>query len=289
VHHRRALILIVVSALSFALMAFAAKLASRTLPAGEVTFARFLLMLAPFLVAPRLLREATTWQRLDLLVYRGLFGGTAVLLYFLAIAHVPVGVATLLNYSSPIWSVLFAALFLGERVRPALLVPFAVAVTGMLMVTGALGGSGLPFRLGTWELVGFASSILSGAAVASIRAARRTEGSWAIYGSFTLFGLLITAPFAFAGFRWPTPVEWLWLALVGGASIVAQLTMTYAYRWLTNLEAGVFAQLTVVITMALGVTVLGDSFGPSQLLGAALALAGIVGVVWLQATPRAVE
>jgi drug/metabolite transporter (DMT)-like permease len=288
VQHRRALILIVVSALSFALMAFAAKLASMSLPAGEVTFARFLLMLAPFVVAPRLVRQALTWQRLDLLVYRGVFGGSAVLLYFLAIAHVPVGVATLLNYSSPIWSVLIAALFLGERVRPALLVPFAVAVTGMLMVTGALGG-GLPFRLGTWELVGFASSILSGAAVASIRAARRTEGSWAIYGSFTLFGLLITAPFAFAGFRWPTPLEWLWLALVGGASIVAQLTMTYAYRWLTNLEAGVFAQLTVVITMALGVVVLGDSFGPSQLLGAALALAGIVGVVWLQSAPRAVE
>ena len=288
-HHRRALLLIVVSALSFALMAFAAKLASNSLPAGEVTFARFLLMLAPFLAAPRLVRQALTWQRLDLLVYRGLFGGTAVLLYFLAIAHVPVGVATLLNYSSPIWSVLFAALFLGERVRPALLLPFVLALGGMLLVTGAFSDPTAPFRLGKWELAGFASSILSGAAVAAIRAARRTEGSWAIYGSFTLFGLLITAPFAFAGFRWPTATEWFLLALVGASSIVAQLTMTYAYRWLTNLEAGVFAQLTVVITMALGVVVLGDSFGPSQLAGAALALAGIVGVVWLQSAPRAVE
>jgi len=289
VQHRRALILIVVSALSFALMAFAAKLASRSLPAGEVTFARFLLMLAPFLVAPRLLREATTWQRLDLLVYRGVFGGSAVLLYFLAIAHVPVGIATLLNYSSPIWSVLFAALFLDERVRPALLAPFALALTGMLLVTGAFSDPAAPFRLGKWELAGFVSSILSGAAVASIRAARRTEGSWAIYGSFTLFGLLITAPFAFTGFRWPTPLEWLWLALVGGSSIVAQLTMTYAYRWVTNLQVGAIAQLTVVVTMGLGVVVLGDSFGPLQVLGAALALAGIVGVVWLQSAPRAVE
>ncbi len=287
--HRRALILIVVSALSFALMAFAAKLASRSLPAGEVTFARFLLMLAPFVVAPRLLREALTWQRLDLLVYRGVFGGSAVLLYFLAIAHVPVGVATLLNYSSPIWSVLFAALFLDERVRPALLLPFAFALGGMLLVTGALGDPAAPFRLGRWELAGFASSILSGAAVAAIRAARRTEGSWAIYGSFTLFGLLITAPFAFAGFRWPTATEWLLLALVGASSIVAQLTMTYAYRWVTNLQAGAIAQLTVVVTMGLGVVVLGDSFGPLQVLGAALALGGIVGVVWLQSAPRAVE
>ena len=39
------------------------------------------------------------------LLYRGVFGGVAVLLYFLAIEHMPVGMATLLNYSSPIWSV----------------------------------------------------------------------------------------------------------------------------------------------------------------------------------------
>lgn len=277
------------SALSFALMAFAAKLASRHLPAGEVAFLRFLLMLAPFLVAPRLVRKALTWQRLDLLLYRGFFGGTAVLLYFFAIAHVPVGVATLLNYSSPIWSVLFAALFLGEHVRGALLVPFACAMGGMLLVTGAFADPAAPFRLGAWELVGFASSILSGAAVAAIRAARRTEGSWAIYGSFTLFGLAVTAPFALAGWRAPSAAEWGLLALVGASSIAAQLAMTYAYRWVTNLQAGVLAQLTVILTMAAGVLFLGDSFGPGQVAGALLALAGIVGVVWLQAAPRAVE
>src|ERR1041384_6132194 len=36
-------------------------------------------------------RRALTWQRRDLLFYRGFFGGVAVLLYFLAIDHIPVG------------------------------------------------------------------------------------------------------------------------------------------------------------------------------------------------------
>ena len=87
----------------------------------------------------------------------------------------------------------------------------------------------------------------------------------------------------------PTAAEWALLALVGAASIAAQLAMTYAYRWVTNLQAGALAQVTVVVTMALGVLFLGDTFGPSQLVGALLALAGIVGVVWLQSAPRAVE
>jgi drug/metabolite transporter (DMT)-like permease len=287
--HRRALATVALSAFAFGLMAFQVKLAARTLPAAEITLFRFLFMLLPFAVVPRLVRRALTWQRLDLLLYRGLFGGTAVLLYFFTIAHIPVGVATLLNYSSPVWAVPLAAVTLGDRVRPALVVPFAVALTGMGLVTGAIGpGQGFP-RLGIWEIAGLGSSMLSAAAVVAIRAARRTEGSWAIFASFTVFGLLVSVPFAIPVLRAPVPREWLLLCGIGACSIVAQLAMTHAYRWVTNLQAGVFAQLTVVVSMALGVLMLDEPFGATKLLGCALALSGVVGVVWLQATPRAVE
>ena len=277
------------SALCFALLAVAAKLASHTLPGEVVAFFRFFLMLVPFALRPRLAREALTWERGDLLLYRGVFGGTAVLLYFLAIEHLPVGLATLLNYSSPIWAVLFAALFLGERTRPVLLVPFALALAGMVLATGALNDPDHPLRLGVWVGAGLLSSVLSGAAVASIRAARRSESSWSIYGSFTLCGLLVTAPFALAKLRWPTPGEAALLVAVGASSVGAQLLMTYAYRWVTNLQAGVFAQLTVVVAMALGVVLLGDRFAPSQLVGAALAMAGVIGVIVMKAPPPTAE
>lgn len=276
------------SAVCFAVMALAAKLASVELPGAQVAFLRFAVMMVPILAVPSVAKKAFTFQRLDILLYRGLFGGVAVLLYFLAIEHIPVGIATLLNYSSPIFSVAFAALFLGEAVDRRLLLPLVTALTGMLLV--ALGGGAGPWlRFGLWEAVGIGSSILSGAAVAAIRAARRTEGSWAVYGSLTLFGLLATAPFGIAGFRAPDSREWLLLAAVGTTSVVAQLLMTYAYRWVTNLQAGVLAQLTVVLSMLLGVVVLGDRLRPLQIAGSVLTLAGVVGVVWLQSTPRAVE
>ncbi len=277
------------SSVCFAVMALAAKLASEDLPGSQVAFLRFAFMLLPVVLVPSLARKAVTFQRLDLLFYRGVFGGTAVLLYFLALAHVPVGIATLLNYASPIFSVAFAALFLGERVDRRLLLPLAAALGGMVLAAG--GGANLRegLRFGVWELAGLASSVLSGAAVTAIRAARRTEGSWAIYGSFTIFGLLAAAPFGLAGFRPPTPRQWLFLAVVGACSIAAQLLMTYAYRWVTNLQAGVINQLTVVLAMLLGVAVLGDRLTPVQLFGSLLTLGGVVGVVWLQSTPRAVE
>lgn len=276
------------SAVCFAVMALAAKLASAELPGAQVAFLRFAVMMVPILALPSVAKKAFTFQRLDILLYRGLFGGVAVLLYFLAIEHIPVGIATLLNYSSPIFSVAFAALFLGEAVDRRLLLPLLTALMGMGLVALG-GGAGTGLRFGVWEAVGIGSSILSGAAVAAIRAARRTEGSWAVYGSLTLFGLLATAPFGIAGFRAPGAREWLLLAVVGTTSVVAQLLMTYAYRWVTNLQAGVLAQLTVVFSMLFGVLVLGDRLRPLQIAGSVLTLAGVVGVVWLQSTPRAVE
>jgi drug/metabolite transporter (DMT)-like permease len=279
---------LVVAALCFAAMAFAAKLAARTLPGENVAFVRFLVMLLPF-ANPTLARRAVEFQRLDLLVYRGLFGGVAVLLYFLAIEKIPVGLATLLNSTSPVWAVLCAALFLGERTRPLLALPFAAALVGMGLASGALAQPGAGFGIGLWEGVGLISAVLSGAAVTAIRAARRSESSWSIYGSFTLCGALVTAPFALAGWRWPDGREWALLVAVGLASIAAQLLMTHAYRWVDNLRAGVILQLNVVVTLALGVLLLGERLAPSQLVGAFLALAGVVGVIVLQRPPRALE
>lgn len=285
---RSPVVTLILAALCFSAMAFAAKLAARTLPGDSIAFVRFAVMLLPF-ASPGLARRAWSFQRVDLLVYRGLFGGVAVLLYFLAIERIPVGLATLLNSTSPVWAVLFAALFLGERARPLVALPFAAAVAGMTLASGALAQPGGGFRIGTWEAVALVSSVLSGAAVVAIRAARRSEGSWAIYGSFTLCGVLVTAPFAFAGWRWPDAREWALLAVVGLASVAAQLLMTHAYRWVDNLRAGVILQLNVLATMAMGAALLGERLAPSQLAGAALALAGVIGVIVLQRPPRALE
>ncbi len=277
------------SAVCFALMAFAAKLAAERLPGSEVAFLRFAFMLLPVVLVPGLARKAIEFQRLDLLLYRGIFGGTAVLCYFLAIAHIPVGLATLLNYAMPVFSVPFAALFLGDRADRRLLLPLATALVGMALAAGGGGAAGEFLHFGKWEIVGMGSAVLSGAAVTAIRAARRTEGSWAIYGSFSLFGLLAAAPMAMHDFQAPTPREWLFLAIVGGFSIIAQLLMTWAYRWVTNLQAGILSQLTVVLSLTLGVVFLGDRLTPVQILGSLLTLGGVAGVVKMQATPRAVE
>lgn len=276
------------SAVAFGAMAIAAKRATATLPAAQVALVRFAVMLVPVVAWGEVRRRALDWRRTDLLFYRGVFGGAAVLLYFLALEHLEVGTATLLNYTSPLWAVLLAAIFLGERVGKVTLLPAVAAFVGLFLVTGGQRNvaSG-PW--GWYELAGLLSALLSGAAVTAIRAARRSEGSWAIYSSFSAFGLLVSLPLALPGWKVPGLVEWMWLVAVGVSSIVAQLAMTFAYRWVTNLEAGLLAQLTVLLTLASEVLWFGQRLTFSRLLGAGLVIGGILGVVALKRPPRAVE
>lgn len=272
--------MLVGSSTAFGVMAFCAKLASeRGVGGAEVATWRFATGLVPLLFFPGVRRRAFTWQRRDLLFYRGFFGGVAVLLYFLAIDHVPVGLATLLNYTSPVFAGIFAALFIGEPVRPRVLPALAVALAGVFLVVRAHGGTGGIAAVGPWAVVGLVSAVLSGAAVTAIRVARRTEGSWAIYTSFNAIGLIATFPFALAAWTFPGIEGLLALLGVGGLSMVAQLLMTHAYRWIDNLRAGVVQQLSVFVAMASGGVFLGERVTAGSLMGSLLTVAAVVAVV----------
>ena len=281
---RRALLMLVGSACAFGVMAFFAKVASqRGVGGAQVAMVRFTIGLLP-LFSGSVRRRALTWQRRDLLFYRGFFGGVAVLLYFLAIDHVPVGLATLLNYTSPVFAGLYAAMFIGEPAQPRVLPALAVALFGVFLVVRAQGGHGgmsgvVHSGIGVWAAVGLISAALSGAAVTAIRVARRTESSWAVYTSFNALGVVATAPFALAAWKMPDLGAWLALAAVGIFSMIAQLQMTHAYRWIDNLRAGVVQQLAVFVAMAFGAVFLGERVTAGSVLGSLLTVAGVVAVV----------
>jgi drug/metabolite transporter (DMT)-like permease len=279
-------LLFVASSACFGCMAFAAKLAAARLPGSQVALIRFAISLLPILFWPPFRRAALTFNRLDLLFYRGFFGGTAVLLYFMAIQHIAVGLATLLNYTSPIFAGLFAAAFIGEPIRARVIGPLAVASAGVFLVVRAGEASAAVPGLTWWHLAGLCSAMLSGAAVTAIRGARRSEGSWSIFASFSLFGLLATAPLGIWQWKNPTPHEWLELVVMALLSIAAQLLMTYAYRWVETVIAGVISQFAVVIAMSLGWFFLSERITPLGLLGSALTITGVVLVMLVGSRPQ---
>ena len=277
----RALLLMVGSAVLFGFMAFAAKLASARMSGSQVAMIRFAMGLTPSLLIPRYRRSAFTFQRWDLLLYRGFFGGLAVLCYFLAIEHINVGVATLLNYTAPLFSGVFSVLFLHERISPKVLIPMPIALLGVALVGHANARPGAILGFGPWELVGALSAVFSGVAVTAMRAARKGENSWAVYTSFCLFGTLITAPLAIAKWKNPSGDEWIALVATSLFAIGAQLLLTFSLRWVDAMTVGVISQLAVVIAMILSATILHEWPNTFAMIGSALTISGVVGVVYV--------
>jgi drug/metabolite transporter (DMT)-like permease len=284
----RALLFMFASATMFGAMAFSAKIAAARLSGPEVAMVRMAFGLLPVLLVPRWLRAATTVQRVDLVVIRGFFGGVAVMLYFMAIQHTSVGVATLLNYTSPIWSGIMSVLFLRERFSARALVPLPIAFLGIFLVVHAHAGPGEVLGFGRWELAGILSAVSGGAAITAIRAARRTESSWAVYASFCLLGMLVNAPLALLHWQRPRADEWAALAATGFLAMGAQLLMTFSLRWLDAMTTGVISQLAVIVSFILGAVFLNDHITAAAALGSALTIGGVIGVMYATSLAKAV-
>jgi drug/metabolite transporter (DMT)-like permease len=286
---------LVVSSALFAVMAVLAKLAARRIPGPQTALVRFatgVAVTAALWAARRVQIRPRRWRWL---LARGLFGGTAVLAYFACIQRVPVGEATLLNQTQPIYTLLFAWALIGERPGTVALLALPLTLGGVALIVGV---SAADLRAGgAWGAgLGVLSAVASGVAVTSVRAARRkvaegppAETAWSVFASFTGLGLLVTIPSVLPPLgHWvaPTAGEWALLLGVGATSVGGQVIMTEALQHLGGASAGVISQLTAVLTIAAGVFFLGEPLTAGFTAGAALTLAG-VGMAVVGAAPRA--
>src|SRR5262252_8518858 len=104
------------SAFAFSIMALLVKLASETLPTGEIVLARAVVTLV---LSYALLRSANVspWgHRHGKLVLRGLLGFCALGCYYLSIARLPLADATTLQNTTPLVTTFLAWWLLRERV-----------------------------------------------------------------------------------------------------------------------------------------------------------------------------
>jgi len=270
----RARTLLFFSGVLFGLSALLARIATRGpdgMTGGQTTFARFVVGLlavtAIFVVRPGTLRP-TNYK---LLAARGLFGGLAALLYFLSIALIPAGEATLLNNTFPIFAVILSFFILRERPTIHLAIALVIASIGVYLV---LGGGQVSFSLGTGELLAIGSAVFGGAAVTAIRALRATHNAPTIFLAFTLGSLLVSSPAALQ--PWPAgPLPWVAAGAVGLVAFLAQLLMTEAYGALSVAEAALWQQLTPIASFAWALSI-GETLTGWTTVGVLLGIAGVI-------------
>jgi len=274
IHHLGARAQLFLSGVSFGLLAALTRICARSgFSAGQLSVVRFsvgaVLSLAVFAVRPGTFAPV---QR-GLLITRGALGGLAAFLYFVALARVPAGEATLLNNTFPIFATALAYFTLRERPTAHLALALAVASAGVFLV---LGGGTSGFVLDWGHVAGLASALLGAGAVTAIRALRATDNAATIFFAFCLGGLTMSSPFACG--PWPRGAS-VWLIAmigVGGTSFVAQMLMTHAYGALSVPEAAVWQQLTPVASYLWAMMLLDEQLAPMGALGVLLGVLGVV-------------
>jgi drug/metabolite transporter (DMT)-like permease len=279
--HRRAVAASLVASGLFAVMAMGVRAVAVRIPGPQIAFVRFATGLAVVILLAALRQIDVRPRRWGWLTARGVAGGLAVVAYFVCIERVGVGIATLLNHTGPVWSLVFAWLLLGEKPRARALVALSLTMAGVFLVAG----KGTSLRIGLWELVGIFSAVTTGIAVTSIRAVRRpgvdgapVEGSWTVFFSFTALGLVSTLPWVIGRWVAPTAREWALLFAAAFISIAAQLAMTRALAFMTAVASGIVMEFTVVLSMLGGLALFGETLSLRTGLGS---LVTMVGVMWM--------
>lgn len=262
------------SSLSFALMGALVKVASDSLPVEEVTFFRAFGGLV--FVAGGMVLGQVSFQARDkgLLVWRGVMGWAALTAYFYAIAHLYLADAVLLNYTSPFFTALFAAFFLGERLNARTMASLMAALAGVALVVGPKGGF---WNLGA--VSGLGSAVSASLAYVAVKRAAARNTPWAIVLYFSLVASALTLPWMVRVYHAPTAREWLLLVGVAASATVAQLLMTFGYQLARASTASIVSLFTPLFAAVLGfacfqhVPTWGTWAGGALILGAGLVLA----------------
>ncbi|MEN8146206.1 MAG: DMT family transporter [Campylobacterota bacterium] len=263
----RGVLYMLMASFFFAIMGAFAKLTSDSMSSLEVVFFRnvFGVAIIGYAVLRRPMKH--TGGRPFLLFFRGFMGFVALLAFFYNIAHIPLGDAMTFSKTSPIFTAIFAWMFLQEKLPKSAWLAVFVGFVGIVFITQP---TGLAFS--KTDLLGIFSGIGAALAYTAVRELRKYYDTRAIVLSFMSVGtigpllLLLVSPyinapeldFMLGEFVMPSGVVWLYVIGMGLFATLAQLYMTKAYGESQAGIVGAVSYMNIVFAIGVGL-LLGDA------------------------------
>lgn len=237
----------------------------------------------------RILRTDHPWLQLA----RGLLIVAANMLFFLALATLPLADTTALFFAAPLFITLLSIPMLGERVGPLRLGAVLFGFAGVLLMQRPWAGAE---EIGVARIV-LLLPVLSALAYALNQVLTRKLGvtskasALAVYiqATFivTALGFFIVAgdgrfaagsdnpsvQFLLRAWIWPPQNDWLWLAILGTNSAAVGYTLSAAYRLANAATVAPFEYIGLPLAVFWGFVVFGDLPVPVVWVGIGMILA----------------
>ena len=268
-----------VTGLFFVAVTATVKMIDGRVPAAQAAFVRYLFGLVLLLpMIGTLISTPISGAGWRLFVMRGVVHTLGVTLWFFAMSRITIAELTALNYMTPVFVTLGAALFLGERLAARRIAAIGVAVLGALII----------LRPGFREIELGHLAMLCGALFlgASYLLAKRLSGM--VPPSVVVAWLSITvtiglAPLAIPVWVTPSMVDLGWLALVAVFATAGHYTMTLALRAAPVAVTQPVIFLQLVWAVLLGVVFFGEPIDPYVVLGGTIIVCAISFIAWREA------
>jgi DME family drug/metabolite transporter len=243
-----------------------------------------LLVLLPLLVALR------GWQRIKLptrdLVYCLVLGtlGVAVsnYFYYVAIQRTNVATAIIVQYTAPVWVLLYVVARRQQKLSAQKVTAVALAVTGIALVIdvlGSLSGSALhldPYGIMAALLASFSFAFYNvGGHGILARHDRWRVLVWTLAAA-AVFWLIVNPPWKIVAAHY-APAQWLFLFVFSMLSVLGAFSLYFlGLQHLEPTRAIIASCLEPVFSILLAALLLGEVLRPIQILGIVLVLAAIV-------------
>ncbi|RFC63042.1 DMT family transporter [Fulvimarina endophytica] len=274
------------SILSFVGMQTAIKLAGSGVPAGEIVFFRCFFALLPVLLYLAWLGDLKTAFRTNDIkghVLRGIVGVASMGLGFFSITRLAYPEWTTINYATPLITVVFAALFLGEVVRAYRWTAVAIGLVGVAVVTlpnFSVAGRDMGGVEGLSVLAAIFSAVFAAIAMIQVRRLAQREKTATIVLFFMVAASIISLFSLPFGWVVPTPEQAVLLVIAGILGGIGQLLLTAAYRFADTSTIAPFEYSSLILAILIGATVFGEVVAVSTILGGAIVVLAGISIIW---------
>lgn len=267
------------SGLSFVIVTGVVRYLGTDLPVAQSAFLRFgwgVVFLAPALLT---LWRVGVPEGLDrAIMLRGAVHTLAVVLWFYAMARIPVAEVTAIGYLNPVCVTLGAALLFGEKLAVRRLIAIGVALLGALIV---LRPGVRAIEPGHWAQLAAAVCFAGSYLFAKSLSGKMPAG--AVVGILSVTVTLGLLPFAIWVWVPITLAQIGWLAVVALAATAGHYCMTRAFAVAPISVTQPVTFLQLVWATMLGYFAFGERVDPFVLLGGAVIIGAVSYITWREA------
>lgn len=205
------------------------------------------------------------------LILRAVFGVTSMSLFFVTVQRMPLGASVSIKYLSPIFTAIFAVLFINERVRPIQWLFFLTALTGVFLLKG------FDARIDTISLImGVVGAVLGGAVYVLIRRIGTSEHPLVIVNYFMLLAAVVSGIAMVFYWRNPTLIESIKLIVLGLFGYYGQLYMTKSFQLEAASRVAPIKYMELINSLIIGFLWFGEGYSILAFLGIVMIMGSMI-------------